>query len=71
MYHINVYQGKKTSNMHVLKEARNLPTAQKAVANAILSSGINNDPEGMGEFIWMIKTQLLKYVLFCKRKLKS
>jgi hypothetical protein len=44
-----VYQGKNASNAHIVEEAWGLPTTQKAVVNAVISSGINNDPNGMRE----------------------
>ena len=46
IYHLDVYQGKNKSNVDVHHEARNLPTTQKAVANAILQTKINNDKNG-------------------------
>jgi hypothetical protein len=44
-----VYQGKNSSNAHIAEEAWNLPTTQKAVVNAVIALGIENDPEGMRE----------------------
>jgi hypothetical protein len=49
IYHIDVYQGKNATNAHIAEEAWSLPTTQKAVVNAVISSGIDNDPEGMRE----------------------
>ena len=49
IYHIDVYKGKNAANIHVIEEAWNLPTIQKAVVNAIVGSGISNDPDGMRE----------------------
>lgn len=46
IYHLDVYQGKNTNNIDIHKDAAKLPTTQKAVANAILKSEINNDPNG-------------------------
>ena len=40
IYHLDV---------HIIQEAWHLPTTQKAVVNAVVSSGINNDPDGMRE----------------------
>ena len=41
-----MYQGKNKSNVDVHPNARKLPTTQKAVANAILRTKINNDEDG-------------------------
>eukprot|EP00956_Cyclotella_meneghiniana_P008474 scaffold11429_cov48-Cyclotella_meneghiniana.AAC.4 len=49
IYHIDVYQGKNATNAFIAKEAWGLPTTQKAVVNAVISSGIANDPDGMRE----------------------
>ena len=49
IYHIDVYQWKNATNAHIVEEAWLLPTTQKAVVNAVISSGIDNDPEGMRE----------------------
>ena len=46
IYHLDVYQGKNKANIDIHKSVRKLPTTQKAVANAILKSGIANDPDG-------------------------
>ena len=46
MYQLNVYQGKNKSNVDIRSSVRSLPTTQKAVANSILKSGINNDKDG-------------------------
>jgi hypothetical protein len=49
IYHFDVYQGKNATNAHTVEEAWGLPTTQKAVVNAVVSSGIINDTEGMRE----------------------
>ena len=49
IYHLDVYQGKNATNAHIAEEAWTLPTTQKAVVNAIVSSGISTDPDGMRE----------------------
>ncbi len=49
IFHLDVYQGKNATNAHITQEAWHLPTTQKAVVNAVISSGINNDPDGMRE----------------------
>ena len=49
IYHLDVYQGKNSTNAHITEEAWKLPTTQKAVVNAVIASGINNDPHGMQE----------------------
>jgi hypothetical protein len=46
-YHNNVYQGNNATNAHIVEEAWALPTMQKAAVNAVLSSGISTDPDGM------------------------
>ena len=46
IYHLDVYQGKNIANIDIHQLVKHLPTTQKAVANAILKSGINNDPNG-------------------------
>jgi hypothetical protein len=48
-YHLDVYQGKNSTNVFIAEEAHNLPTTQKAVVNAIVLSGIANEPDGMRE----------------------
>ena len=49
IYHLDVYQGKNATNAFIATEAHNLPTTQKAVVNAIVLSGIANEPNGMRE----------------------
>ncbi len=49
IYHLDVYQGKNATNAFIAEEAHNLPTTQKAVVNAIVLSGIANEPDGMRE----------------------
>ena len=46
IYHLDVYQGKNLANIDIDPLIRHLPTTQKAVANAILKSQINNDKDG-------------------------
>ena len=46
IYHLDVYQGKNKANIDIDPTVSSLPTTQKAVANAILKSGIANDPNG-------------------------
>ena len=46
IYHLDVYQGKNAININIHKDTRNLPTTQKAVANAILKSNIDNNTDG-------------------------
>ena len=47
--HIDVYQGKNGANIGIHPDCIHMPTTQKAVANAILCSGISNDPNGYRE----------------------
>jgi hypothetical protein len=49
IYHLDVYQGENATNAHIAEEAWSLPTTQKAVVNPVISTGINNDPDGMME----------------------
>ena len=44
-----MYQGKNTTNTHIVEEAWHLPTTQKAVVNAVFSSDISTDTNGMRE----------------------
>ena len=44
--HLDVYQGKNKNNIDIHEHAQVLPTTQKAVANALLKSGVANDPNG-------------------------
>ena len=44
--HLDVYQGANDRNVDVMPSVKHLPTTQKAVANAILQSGIDNDVDG-------------------------
>ena len=46
IYHLDVYQGKNKANIDIDSTITHLPTTQKAVANAIIKSGIANDPHG-------------------------
>ena len=46
IYHLDVYQGKNKSNIDIDNSLLHFPTTQKAVANAIVKSGIANDPNG-------------------------
>ena len=46
IYHLDVYQGKNKSNIDIDHSLLKMPTTQKAVANAIVKSGIANDPDG-------------------------
>jgi hypothetical protein len=50
IYQIDVYQGKNATNMHIVEEARALPTTQKAIVNAVVSCGMSTNPDGMREF---------------------
>ena len=43
---MNVYQGKNKANIDIHPSVQQLPTTQKAVANAILKSQIDNDKDG-------------------------
>ena len=43
IFHLDVYQGKNKANIDIAPMISTLPTTQKAVANAIIKSGINND----------------------------
>jgi hypothetical protein len=52
LYHLDVYQGKNRANIDIDTTLHNLPTTQKAVANAIVKSGIANDPDG-ARYIFM------------------
>lgn len=45
MYHLDVYQGQNKANIDIDRHLYHLPT-QKCVANAIIKSGIANDPDG-------------------------
>ena len=47
IYDIDVYQGKNATNDFIVEEAWMLPITQKAVVNAIMLSGLANDPDGM------------------------
>ncbi len=49
VYHLDVYQGKNQTNAFIAQEAWNLPTTQKAVVNAIISSDLANDTDGYRE----------------------
>ena len=46
IYHLDVYQGKNKANIDIHPSVKHLPTTQKAVANAILKSQIDNDTDG-------------------------
>ena len=39
-----MYQGKNTENIDIHPPLHNLPNTQKSIANAIINSGISNDP---------------------------
>ena len=43
---LDVYQGKNKANIDIHPSVKHLPTTQKAVANAILKSQIDNDKDG-------------------------
>jgi len=43
IYHIEVYQGKNAENIGIPEEIQDIPTTQKAVMNAVISSGIGKD----------------------------
>ena len=43
---MDVYQGKNKVNIDINHLVKDLPTTQKAVTNAILKAGINNDVDG-------------------------
>ena len=44
--HLDVYQGKNASNIDIHESVGSFPTTQKAVLNAVIQSGIANDPRG-------------------------
>ena len=68
IYHLDVYQGKYATNAFIMAEAYNLLTKQKAVINAIVKSGIANEPNGMREIYMDNKYSVpTLFVSFCKR----
>ncbi len=46
---MDIYQEENSNNVHIVEEAWHLPTTQKSVVNAIVTSGIHNNPNGMYE----------------------
>ena len=46
IFHLDVYQGKNKANIDIAPMVATLPTTQKAVANAIIKSRIDNDVDG-------------------------
>ena len=46
IYHLEVYQGKNAKNISIPVEIQDMPTTQKAVMNAIITSGIDKDTNG-------------------------
>ena len=50
--YLDVYRGKNYSNVGVVGSHKSLPTTQKVVCNAMVNSGIDNDPNGY-RIIWM------------------
>ena len=46
IFHLDVYQGRNKANIDIAPMIDTFPTTQKAVANAIIKSGINNDIHG-------------------------
>ena len=46
IFHLDVYQGRNKANIDIDPTIHKLPTTQKAVANAILKSRIDNDSNG-------------------------
>ena len=45
IYHLYVYQGKNEANVDIDDILYSLTTTQRTVANAIIQSGIGNDPD--------------------------
>ena len=66
IYYIDVYQGENVSNVHVIEEARNVPTTQNVVMNVIACSDVNNS-DGMQE-IYMDNDDFAPelFVMLCK-----
>ena len=54
VFHLDVYQGSNKANIDIHPTLHKLPTTQKAVANAILKSRIDNDPNGSRRLLWII-----------------
>ena len=83
IYHLDVYQGKNKANIDIVPIVSTLPTTQKAVANAIIKSGINNDVHGSRHifmdnryaapqwFVIMLKEWNLRGVGTCKSNRKG
>jgi Transposase IS4 len=46
IHHMDVYQGKNASNVGINRSVRSLPTTQKAVMNAMLSTGMHHETQG-------------------------
>ncbi len=71
IYHLNVYQGKNASNAFIAQEEWHLPTTQKAVVNAVLSSGIINRPDGMREIYMDNRYSAPPLLDFSEKNIKS
>jgi Transposase IS4 len=46
IHHVDVYQGRNATNVGIHRAVRTLPTTQKAVMNAVLSTGMHNEVHG-------------------------
>jgi Transposase IS4 len=46
IHHLDVYQGANATNVGINRACRDLPTTQKAVLNAVLSTGMHNEVNG-------------------------
>lgn len=46
IHHIDVYQGANASNVGIHRSIRSMPTTQKAVLNAVLSTGMHQEVQG-------------------------
>ena len=47
--HLDVYQGKNGTDIHEVEQVRGMASTQKAVANAIITANLSNDPCGYRE----------------------
>jgi hypothetical protein len=62
IYHLDIYQGKNATNVGIHETILDMPTTQKAVLNAVLATGIENDPDGACQIVmdnWYACCELL------------
>jgi Transposase IS4 len=70
IHHLDVYQGANATNVGIHRAVRSLPTTQKAVLNAVLSTGMHNEVHGARHIALDNRYQCPELALVLREKFK-